>query len=117
MIRDAESLAFVGTMPIFDNGNSLFHNIARIDKRVDATSKLTGMRLSDDLEYIKDFTPGMRRSAEQFPVIVERDLKHADMHGARKMQLVGAAEERSEQLLRHFGYGGKAILKGRSLEL
>lgn len=53
LIRNADSLEYQRVSPLFDFGNSLFHDDMHISLR-DGVSKLTGMLLQDDLKYVLD---------------------------------------------------------------
>ena len=117
LVRDAVSLSYLKSMPIFDNGNSLYHKHQHIVRRDDGKSKLTGMFLQQDLRYVKTFTPGMRSAAKQFPGIVEQVLMRADMPRNRKLLLADAAEYRANTLLRYFGEPGLGCDRNRGVDI
>lgn len=102
LIRDAASLEYKRPMPLFDHGNSLYHNVSHIDVKRDGKSKLTGGTLQGDLGLVSRFTPGMRRGAERFPRIVDDVLRQGDMPRERREVLVSVAEYRAERALRRF---------------
>lgn len=102
LIRDAGTLEWKRPMPLFDHGNSLYHDKVDIDPTDDGRSRLTDFSLYEDLKLVSEFTPGMERGARLFPDIVEEVLDMGRLPRGRKLSLVSAAEHRSERLLSYF---------------
>ena len=117
LVRDANTLAYLKAMPIFDNGNSLYHKNRRIEKNDDGVSRLTKMRLYQDLRYVKTFTPGMRAAAKQFSGIVEQVLISSDLPRSRKLVLSDIAEYRANKLLCYFGEPGLGRDRNRGVDI
>ena len=106
LIRDAGALNYVDVMPIFDNGDSLYHDVGHIQIESDGRSMLTGLSLDQDLQYVRMLTKGMRMAAHRFPGIVQQVLFGSRMPDVRKWRLVDAATYRADRLLRYFGGPG-----------
>lgn len=107
LIRNVNTLKYERIVPLFDYGNSLFHNSVHVDDKI-VFSRFTGKNLADDLKYARDVD---LQAVERFPEIVSSVLSVSDIPISRQEQLVGFAESRVRQLSEYFG--GKRFERGR----
>lgn len=99
LIRDARTLEYIRPVPLFDFGNSLFHNHAHIDSRQRAASRFSGADLYHDLKYARGGNcPDISKIGE-FPDIVRDVLKTSYIDGVRQGMLASFAEHRTEKLI------------------
>lgn len=103
VIRDANTLAWLGTMPLFDFGNSMCFDDDVISSK-DVTGRFTRRRLYEDLE----FAPGVSGyTLEEAVWLAERVYGEADgMRMSRRYQLVDVLKERADTLSRRVGMRG-----------
>lgn len=94
LIRNANTLKYEQVVPLFDYGNSLFHNSVHVDDRI-AFSRFTGRNLADDLKYARNVD---LQAVMHFPEIVSSVLSVSDIPASRQEQLIGFAESRVKQL-------------------
>lgn len=100
LIRNAETLQYESTLPLFDYGNSLFHNHARITAKTDAVSKLTGQMLYQDLKFITrhaSLTGLHTENLCEFPKIAARIINNSGLSQTRAENLINTVTWRTQQ--------------------
>lgn len=97
IIRDARTLRWKATLPLFDFGNSLwFKSEATL---LEPISKFSGYRLTDDLKFVQRITDSQRRTIETLPQLVNNILKDSRLSEYHKQDLYQALNRRTANIL------------------
>ena len=100
LIRNADTLKFERAVPLFDFGNSLFH-----DCDVDTSaglSALTRMNLFDDLRLVENASCINIKTVKAYSNIVKTVVKQSGLPRSKRLQLIDFAGERSSILMKYF---------------
>ncbi len=102
VIRDAETLQYTRTIPIFDFGNSLWLNrdVEHIGAD-DSPSKMISSTMRHNLSSV-DKVPFRSDKIAQIPTIVADCLRKSGFNAERAKAINEAVESRVEQVLRYF---------------
>lgn len=103
VIRDADSCSFVRTFPVFDFGNSLWHDTLteNIDNKP-VQNKLTGRMFEDDFKHLKDVHIS-HRDLIKIPEIVNKHLSNAGFPRDRVLKITDCVNQRVDRIDKYFG--------------
>lgn len=103
LIRDANTLEYIKAVPMFDYGNSLFHNQAVISEKARVFSKFSGLSLSQDLRYATDIKHLHLDNIKMFSDIVRSVVEKSDLPRDRKLKLCDFAKYQADRMFEYFG--------------